>query len=103
MSSTRYIGVARLGCIAASESGERCYVDRELIRDRARRVILRSMRRHSGRAAIAARAEIHTPGGGYGFRVRATDLGFTRDRQLNWPKSAKADLGGAPRNDSGRG
>lgn len=26
---------------------------------------------------------------------RATDLGFTRDRQFIMPKSAKADLGGA--------
>src|SRR3954452_23819039 len=33
------------------------------------------------------------------FRARATDLGFTRDRRSKEPKSAKADLGGALRND----
>jgi hypothetical protein len=33
------------------------------------------------------------------FRARATDLGFTRDRRSKEPKSAEADLGGAPRND----
>src|SRR4051812_47526471 len=32
--------------------------------------------------------------------LAATDLGFTRDRHSKEPKSAKADLGAAPRNDN---
>jgi hypothetical protein len=48
----------------------------------------------------AASPESITTAWNYRFRARATDLGFTRDRRSTEPKSAKADLGGAPRNDS---
>ena len=53
-----------------------------------------------GRREAASPESILT-GGGYGFRARATQVGYRRVGQHKAPISGKPEIGGAPRNDGG--